>query len=99
MDNIDHNNKVPYNYSSPYVLGPRLALALPVVMPVADIYYYIFFYRPRDHTANNNKGEGRKSAHNNYATLGLGDMQHKQSDNDDQLNLPSRSARKVFGWA
>ena len=57
-------------------LRPRLALALPVAMPVADVYY---FYRPRDQPGNNNKG-GRKSATITPCS-GLGDMQHnKQCD-------------------
>jgi hypothetical protein len=50
-----------------------LALALPVVMPVADVYY--FFCHPRDQLANNNKGGEKKR--NNYATLG--DMQHNSA--------------------
>lgn len=74
---------------------PRLALALPVVMPVAELYY---FYRPRDQPANNNKGgEGEKAQQLRHPPLGLGDMQCNTNSARymmTNLNLPSRSAEK-----
>jgi len=53
---IDHNNKVPYNYSSSYVFT---VLRPPLGISSACCYAgrrYILFYRPRDQPANNNKG-------------------------------------------
>jgi hypothetical protein len=75
----DHNNKVPYSYSSPYVLRSPLGISSACCYgQVPDVSRHPrrnnIFINPRDQLTNNNKGEKKR---NNYATLG--DVQHNSA--------------------